>query len=76
MNPLHGVAVLALVEDQPDQVYEGEEDQGGGEDGLGDVEEAPGDLTVPGGSILAYLDNELALKLSRKSHTKLVIAST
>ena len=56
MNPLHSVAVLALVEDQPDQVYEGEEDQGAGQGGLADVEEAPGDLTVPGSPVLAYLN--------------------
>ena len=56
MNPLHGVVVLALVEDQPDQVYEGEEDQGGRQDGLADVEEAPGDLTVAGPPVLADLN--------------------
>ena len=56
VNPLHGVAVLALEEDQPDQVYEREEDQGGRQDGLADVEEAPGDLTVAGPSVLAYLN--------------------
>ena len=61
MNPLHGVAVLALVEDQPDQVYEGEEDQGGRQDGLADVEEAPGDLTVAGPPELADLNITLSL---------------
>ena len=34
VNPLHGVVVLALVEDQPDQVYEREQHQGGRQDGL------------------------------------------
>ena len=61
MNPLHGVVVLALVEDQPDQVYEGEQHQGGRQDGLADVEEAPGDLTVAGPSVLADLNITLSL---------------
>ena len=61
MNPLHGVVVLALVEDEPDQVYEGEQHQGGRQEGLADVEEAPGDLTVAGPPVLADLNITLSL---------------
>ena len=47
---------LYLVENQPDQVYEREEDEADSQDGLADVQETPGDLTVPGSAELSYLN--------------------
>ena len=55
VDTLHLVLGPGVVPGQPEQVDEGQEDEGGGEEGLGDGEEAPGDQPVPGTAVLAHL---------------------
>ena len=55
VDTLHLLVGPRVVPGEPEQVDQGEDDETGGEEGLGDGEQAPGDQTVLGTAVLAHL---------------------